>query len=173
MSWFLEGSGSGLFLGVDEKGKSSIWGDAEVSDPRLAAGDIDFDKLERIGNASCSWSVHSNDHHIKGLTGELNSRVLVDETKSIAAIRFHDNPDFVGVTIALPPVHFSSTYKLFRDVLLHSNLEYLIMLEFMGFKHPSGELNIPTIDEFLAGPIDGGVLISEEVSISIRRRKDT
>lgn len=172
MAWFIEGNGEKLQLGISDSGNPSIWGQAVHHEPNTTGGDTNSGFYRRLESADCAWSIHTtheSELHLDPAGTGFYKKVQQNPEQSLASIGFHQDPDLIGVNIALPQQTFKYAMKLFQNVLVHQNIGYLITLEFHGFRVPEADTETPSIQEFLAGALDGKVYFSEEVSFLIKR----
>ena len=172
MSWFIEGNGEQLQIGILDSGLPSIWGEAIRHEPKPAGGDVNLEFYKRLESADCAWSIHPTNEselHLGGAGTGFYKKVQQNPDRAWASIQFHDDPDLIGVTIALPAQTFQYTLELFQHVLMHQNMSYLITMDFLGFKVPEANTETPSIQEFLAGSLNGKAYVSEEVSFLMKR----
>lgn len=174
MVWFIEGDGKNIRIGVEDSGNSYILGNADSHEPNAAGGDFDAQFYRRLKSADCSWSIHPSTEgelHIDGLGTGFYKRVQENLGNGLASIGLLSDPDLIGITIVVPPITFDKLLDLFRCALLDKNIQYLISLDFLGFKVPEAKTETPSIREFEAGSLHGKEYISEEVSFQIRHKE--
>lgn len=85
MSWFIDGDGEKLHLGILESGNLSIWGDASGHEIKPVGGDIDLEFYERLRNADCSWSIHpsnEDESHLDSMGTGFYKQIQVNPAKS-------------------------------------------------------------------------------------------
>lgn len=160
MTWFLQGGRQGLALSVGANGVPQAHGDCE-HDCRPAAITAGVAKaLPLIKKAKCLWSLY-------GISDPSWEQMLViaGHRETIKAIRKTSEsthaiitylpgaPNVVGVTIVACDGALNELMKLFRPVISSSDLEYLLTLEFPGFREPEAQGEIPSVHEWMSDDI--------------------
>lgn len=161
MSWCVYSGADDVYVGLDDAGALSAWGNA-AHEPKP-----DYTQLRA---AECSWTLVSataTDVEIDGAGCGLLGRVRAAPDEAHYAIQFHEAPPaLIGVTIVLPERRHAAALDLVRTVLAHPGVGLLITLgSFIGFREPGAANATPTIGEFLGG----SPLFGSEVSLSIAR----
>lgn len=157
MVWFISGDRVGLALGVSESGFLNCHGSCQ-HDPRPPGlndfgGNIDHSLLARIKQAECSWSIYTpedSDASIDPAGEGLLKRVRQAPEVPHGMIKFFEKPDAVGFHIVLPQARYLRVQRLLELVLQSNSLEYLIAVDFLGFRVPAAQTQTPTWQEFIA-----------------------
>jgi len=147
MSWLIEGTRENLHIGLTKNGHSEIWGEAirHQLQPSIVIDRV-ADFYSKLQAANCTWSICATSDR---QTNNVLREKAQNENRGIAAITFRD--DKLTMKIITPPDFIAPLLLLFRTVLLSPKLEYLIELDFIGFKiHPS-DTGIPSIEDFRSG----------------------
>lgn len=155
MSWFIEGDGDKLYMNISDSADPEICGNASSSEPRPVGGPIgvdnDIEFLLKLGALECAWEilpVNASPFEIDLGNGFYERSIKAPETNHASISYF---PEFVGVSIVLPPCTFEKVWALFHDVLLEPCLRYSISLGFLGFNVEPVSTGRPTIKEFVNG----------------------
>jgi hypothetical protein len=156
MVWFISGSRVGLALGVSESGALHCHGSCQ-HDPRPIGlndfgSNIDHSLLGRIRRADCSWGMYmpeDSDASIDPAGEGLLQRVRKSPDGPHGMIKFFEDPDAVGFHIVLPQARYLRVQRLLELVLQSDSLEYLLTVDFLGFRVPAAETDTPTWQEFI------------------------
>lgn len=171
MVWFVSGTRKDIALAVSESGRPICHGGGTHECKPVGmhdfGGNIDHALLKKIQRSRCGWTVSTSTEvalHIDGGGDGLFERVQQAPDKSHGMIKYYEGePDAVTFSIALP----ESTFKHFRRalelVLMSTDVNYDLRVEFLGFRVPHAQTETPTWQEF----ISGRPLFFNEVSLSV------
>jgi hypothetical protein len=170
MSWIVEGNSDELRIIISELGCYEITGTASVHNltPAFMTPGGDFLKnLARINAAECLWSINSSanaDDTVFDL-GNLDlgflEQVRAKPEGTLAAINFYNEPDAVGINIALPKRTFEMAIDLFKLVISGHSIGYRFALGVSGFGFP--------VEDFTSKGIESKYVITDKVTIQIKR----
>lgn len=153
MVWSIDGHAKNIRMGIRESGAISIWGDGRHR-PQFTLETHTQSQFAAITSAACFWSfVPSNaanidlDPNADGLLPLV--REAPDQTH--ISVQFFDNAPLIAFTIALPQTRFDQVMDLFRTVLLNDQLQFVITVDFSGFRAERATTLTPTAAEFLSG----------------------
>jgi hypothetical protein len=172
MAWLITGKKLGLVLGVSDSGAPICHGQGTHDCIPLGlndfGGNIDHTLLKRIQEAECGWTIAASTEselHIDGGGEGLFERVQNAPDKSHGMAKFYSHSsDTVAFVIVVPETMFSHVRRLLELVLTSEALQYVIAVEFLGFRVPHAQTATPTWEEFVAGR----PLFFNEMSISVR-----
>ena len=172
MVWLITGNRKGLVLGVSDSGAPICHGGAthQCVPPGLNdfGGNIDHQLLKRTQGAECGWTIAratESELHIDSGGDGLFERVQNAPDKSHGMAKFYSHSlDTVAFVIVLQEAMFCHVRRLLELVLASESLQYVITVEFLGFRVPHAQTATPTWEEFVAGR----PLFFNEVSISVR-----
>jgi hypothetical protein len=159
MTWFFEGTGRHLGLGLGGHGSWSAYGTCSQS-CRPQAGDSDIHRYVR--SIEGSWSLDALETNVPCSSGGHSA---------IAKIQyFNADNDFktaaVTSSIRMTRPAFDEVISLFKTIIGNASVTYVIALGFLGLVHPGvQDEKIPNVDEFVNA---GRPYLSSEVSISVR-----
>ncbi len=105
---------------------------------------------------------------------DLHKRIESHPTASVVEISCLDHEGkrepVLSFDIALEPSAFHQVHELFCKLIFGPDeCEYTISVGFSTFRFPGANADMPTLDEFLSGR----PYFSDEVSVSIRRERDS
>ncbi|MFN9358537.1 MAG: hypothetical protein ACK55V_11820 [Alphaproteobacteria bacterium] len=157
MTWFLQGGRHGLALPMSSNGVPQAHGDCEhdCRPPSITSGVAKA--LPLIKKAKCLWSLY-------GISDPSWEQMLViaGHRETIKAIRENPEsthaivtylpgaPNVVGVTIVARDGALDELMTLLRLVISSSDLEYLLTLDFLGFREPEAQAEMPSIHEWMS-----------------------
>lgn len=177
MVWSITGNRSGLVLGVSDTGSPVCHGQGfhePVPDGlNDFGGNIDRTLLRRIRAAECSWALYPSSEselHIDGGGDGLFARVQESPDVSHGMFRFYEHSsDSVTCVLVVPKETFSHIRRMLELELLSDSLEYVVVVEFIGFRVPHAQTETPTWQDF----IEGQPLFFRKVSFSVRQHNDS
>lgn len=154
MAWVITGNRKDLVLSVSESGAPICHGGAthECVPPGLTGFgrniDIDHQLLKRIQSAECIWTIATTTEsavHIDGGGDGLFERVQNAPDKSHGKVKFYSHePDTVSFVIVVPETMFGHVRRVLELVLASESLQYVIAVEFIGFRVPQAQTATPT-----------------------------
>lgn len=177
MVWIVTGAAAGVAFSVAGRAQRSLHGAAVQHDPIQAVDDFDrymdqqfqYDETfyARVRDCQCNWSIRANNapkHELALYGNELLKRVKENPDTAHCRIGMHRNPDVLGVALSLPSEMLQQVWELFAMAATVDRFEYVISLEFVGFRYSHVDVPVPTIEEFEGG----AAYLSTVTSITVR-----
>jgi len=160
MSWYIHGRGDKLRYHVDGKGPPHIEGTAFRHECDPLSENTTYQECRTLSTSRFEIALYPS--KATGPGASQNALAMFGLANSVAAypdkvhyrLRFHPSRDpWLTCVVALPEHSFQRTWKLLRDVMLSPRLEYLIAMNFVGFRNPLTRGAYPTCQEFMNGRI--------------------
>jgi hypothetical protein len=176
MTWTINGNLSEVRIIISKNGNIVIRGEGENT-PYIYDDYVNSDYpataevLLRLQKAHADWRILSTDaveNEIIDNEAILNS-IKAKPNKSIVEIKcFDDKTDedpALSFNVALAPLVLEKVYDLFTKLIAgQKETQYSITSNFLVFRSPSAEVDIPTLEEFRTGR----PYFCDEVSVSVR-----
>jgi hypothetical protein len=166
---WLTGGKSDVRLGVSDTGSWELFGDAKF-EFSSTHNDAELEVIEKIRNSPSAWSIHPADAEevdFDGASLGLFRKVQEEPGKPHGMLVYYvEEPQLLGITLALPPANFAKVKEVLERVLLNDGLEFRITLSSIGIRVPESTASAPTAAEFLAGK----PLLFDEVAVIVSHR---
>lgn len=160
MAWIIYGTDARIAI-EDNAPYVSGWGQQKA----YLIHDTSENVLTKVKNLEAVWTIspaNGNPLHIDPIGGGLLKRVQAKPDATHFMITDYsgspipDQRPAVGFSICLPPKLFDSVFLLWKDfVLVGSNAEYSISLDYIGFKVAHAQLDDITEEEWMAHRLQG------------------